>query len=1041
MSFGGSDTTISTEEPKLLSFRIQTSSYGLSIPVVWGTARLPSNLLDYDDFTAIAHTTTTSSGGGGKGGGGGVTSTHTSYTYTAAVVLGLCHGPIVGINTVWADKDKRSLSEVGSLFVGSTVQNPWNYMVSVHPDKALGYRGIAYIANSAIDLGSGGSLKQYSFEVQGRSIYGSGVVDCKPKTVLTDLLSDPHLGVSFPAASIGSLTDYENYCLASKFFVSPAVAEQAPAHQLITQLMLATNSDVVWSEGLLKIVPYGDAAVSSVYGSWTPNLTPAYALTDDDFCPPKGEDPVRIIRKSPADAFNQVLVEYYSRTNEYNITTAEAKDQANIELFGLRAKAADSLHMICVDEMAGNIADLILRRHLYIRNEYEFELSWKYCRLEPMDIVTITDTAQNIIQQMVRVTEVTEDEYGNLLIRAEEMPGVTATAAGNSSQSPSGNSIDFNISPGNAHSPVFFEPPLSLTGVPEVWIAISGGADFGGCEVWMSTDDEHYARVGVHSGNTKHGVTTALLPSGADPDTTNTLKVDLSTSNGALTGGTLLDRDLFNTLSYVGGELVSYQNANLTGANAYDLTSLRRGVYGTNISSHAAGSTFVRCDEAVFRMPYDAAYKGKTIYMKLRAFNIYGGALQDLSTLTAYTYTVLGAPVGTVAGLALETPFAGTDCSIKWAPYAGASSYKVEVYSGGVLRRTISSLTAPRYTYTLQDAKADGGPYRTLEFRVYAVNEVGESSSPAVLPATNPQAAAPTGVSISAALTSISIFAEKPSDTDYSGTLIWMSQTMGFTPGPLNLVYDGSDNYSNILDLGENTTWYIRIAHYDVFSKDALNVSSEFNATTGAAGGAGVEIVAALPGTGNFEGRIVYLTTDDKLYRYTGSAWTAAVATSDLTGQIVNGQIATNAVTTDNLVAGSVTAAKISVNTLAAITADLGSITAGNMTLDASGYVRGGQTGYDAGAGFWLGYSGAAYKFSLGNSAGNKLLWNGSALTLVGAFNGGSININNKFTVDSSGNVTIKSATTGARVEIYSNVIKVFDSNNVLRVKMGDLSA
>lgn len=45
----------------------------------------------------------------------------------------------------------------------------------------------------------------------------------------------------------------------------------------------------------------------------------------------------------------------------------------------------------------------------------------------------------------------------------------------------------------------------------------------------------------------------------------------------------------------------------------------------------------------------------------------------------------------------------------------------------------------------------------------------------------------------------------------------------------------------------------------------------------------GYEIVGTLPSTNLFEGRMVFLTTDDKLYRYTGSAWTAAVSGADIT--------------------------------------------------------------------------------------------------------------------------------------------------------------
>ncbi|TAF12891.1 MAG: hypothetical protein EAZ74_06610, partial [Alphaproteobacteria bacterium] len=53
-----------------------------------------------------------------------------------------------------------------------------------------------------------------------------------------------------------------------------------------------------------------------------------------------------------------------------------------------------------------------------------------------------------------------------------------------------------------------------------------------------------------------------------------------------------------------------------------------------------------------------------------------------------------------------------------------------------------------------------------------------------------------------------------------------------------------------------------------------------------------VEIVATLPSSGNFQGRTVLLTTDNKLYRYTGTAWTAAVPSTDISGTLSAAQIA-----------------------------------------------------------------------------------------------------------------------------------------------------
>lgn len=75
----------------------------------------------------------------------------------------------------------------------------------------------------------------------------------------------------------------------------------------------------------------------------------------------------------------------------------------------------------------------------------------------------------------------------------------------------------------------------------------------------------------------------------------------------------------------------------------------------------------------------------------------------------------------------------------------------------------------------------------------------------------------------------------------------------------------------------------------------------------------------------------------------------------------------TSLISGDMIIANTVTAGKMSVTTLSSIVANLGTITAGNMTLDSSGYIRGGATDYLTGIGFYVGYSGGAYKLSIGN--------------------------------------------------------------------------
>lgn len=106
----------------------------------------------------------------------------------------------------------------------------------------------------------------------------------------------------------------------------------------------------------------------------------------------------------------------------------------------------------------------------------------------------------------------------------------------------------------------------------------------------------------------------------------------------------------------------------------------------------------------------------------------------------------------------------------------------------------------------------------------------------------------------------------------------------------------------------------------------------------------------------------VYTVTNDGTYATTGNAsW-------DEPGIVIDGNV---------LVNGSVTAAKVSVNNLAALSALLG-----NVTIDSSGSLKGGQTDYATGTGFFLGYSGSAYKFSIGSST-SYMRWTGTALDIL----------------------------------------------------------
>ena len=631
--------------PAIAGFKVQTSVYGLPIPIVYGQARVAGNLIQMYQFPPIEQRSQGHSSKLFK-----VDSQVTGYLYKGAVALALAEGPIAGIGKVWRDKDAADTwanyqTKFGwSLFLGTSTQAPWAWLTSNHPADAVPYQLTAYVANPSLELPND-VLSNYTWEVLGIAPYGAGVVDANPKDVVTDVLTNADHGVGFPAAQLGDLSAYSNYCIAAGLFLSPVLNGQSPLTDQLSELADATNSAFVWSDGQLKLVPYGDSALTGHAVTYTPNVTPLYDLTDDDFQAPAGTDPIVITRKKPSDCFNQVSVEYEDRAHDYNPNVQEAKDQASIDAYGLRPAPAVRFAAIKDAATARFIAQLRLQRELNVRNTYQFTLSMKYALLEPMDLVTLTDAGLGLDHVAVRLTTIEEDEDGNLTCTAEDFPAGIATASRYGAAGANGYAPATNTPPGSTVAPAIFEGPGPLaSSALEIWIAASGGTNWGGCDVWMSTDNVNFQRVASITRKATYGVLTAALasaPASPPNDTTHTLAVDVSSSAGALAGGSASDLAAMVTLSLVENEFLAYQGAALTSAYQYNLTTLARGLFGSAIpASHAIGAPFVRCDDALLRLPFPQGTNGQVVYFKFPAFNTFGQALEDVATVTSYAHTI-----------------------------------------------------------------------------------------------------------------------------------------------------------------------------------------------------------------------------------------------------------------------------------------------------------------------------------------------------------------------------------------------------------------
>jgi len=960
--FGGASKPVTSNTPVVSGLRVSTTVYGKPIPLVYGRGRVSGNLIWAGDFKTTAHTSSTSAGG--KGGHSG-SATSTSYSYSASMAIAFCEGFVTpsGLDwSMWLSKLNQNSSVFGfATFVGDNAQNPWGYLSTNYPAQALSYRGTAYAAIANYDLGNSAAFPNISAEVMGR-LAGAGTgtswpySDVNPSYVLYDILQSPESGIGLDTSLIGDLTAMQTYCQAQGLFVSPVYDTQTAARDMLTNLCTVANTAPFFSAGKLKLVPQADFPVTGNGVTYTPNMTPQYYLGDDDYIVTSpDEDPIKCTRKSVSDLYNDVQVNYLDRQNAYNSATAEAQDQRAIEAYGDRIAPVADLKEICDGGIARTVAQLMLQRYQFVRNTYEFRLGWRYALLEPMDIVALTDSGLGLNNAPVRIITIEEDELGTLTITAEELPIGSLNPSPHAQQGNSGYVISGSVDPGNTSTPVIFEPPVSLTGgTPEVWISAAGGPNWAKANVWVSTDNQSYKMVGQILAPARYGTLTAALPSGSSPDTTNTLAVDLTVSNGTLTSGTQQNATDLLTLCYCDGELLAYETATLTATSKYNLTYLVRGAYGTAIGSHASGAQFARLDEAPFQFAYDPSWVGRTIYIKLQSVNAFGqsGASQALSNLTPVTYNIVGAPSEPVTGFQLAQPWVGGAVKLVWAKVYQAIGYQLKIFHGSTLLRTVNLGAVTAYQYSWDDGLADGGPYRSLTFQLWAVTQNGISNTYSALTVSNPQLGALSGISLQAGISSIFFSCTTPTAADYAGIQIFASTSSSFTPGPGNIVYDGPQTSVGISQLNGGvpiaggTTYYIIAGAYDVFGKDGMSFSGPLAVTPitvagGLTPGSITDIMIASMSASKLAGQITTTQITDNAIS-TPKLQAGSVTGTNITGYTITGyniqgltitgdKVAANTITGTNIAANTITASNLYVNQLSAITANMGTLTAGRV--------------------------------------------------------------------------------------------------------------
>lgn len=622
----------------IADFQINTASYGEVVPEILGTTRVSGNIIDYEDFTAHEHKSTTRTGKGG-----GSKHTEITYTYTVAAAIGLCEGPIKGIGKVWRDKEVYQYPNEKielTLFKGDYGQTPWPYMLSKHPDKAMPYSGLAYMAG-VVDLGDRGSLPQYNFEIQGKLLETGDGVDVNPADYIVHVLQSVGADVV-----IDGIDNFRAYCKAADILIStPPNQKSAKAQQVINDIAEITNSLVFWSTDRLKIVPLADKPI----GDWTPANQIQYDLTADDFIAGSDGQLILYKRKDSSEAYNEATVEFINRANSYEKETVSFEVVADVQRNGLKPASKKTAHYLYTKARAQYYAEQLAMKRLYAKTQYTFRLDWAFCALEVGDLVTLTDKSCQLDHQIVVITSVNEAADGQLELTAEGKPAGTYAPAKYNVHENERPFVDYNQEAPSVNDVAIFQT-VGDVGGNQIFVGVNAPSGWGGCSVWVSDNDQTYQRIGnisqqARMGRTKYGFAQ------------NGNFCNVVINQGVLKSGTHIDAERGNTLCWVNGEALSYENVEVHPNNWFTLRGLVRGQYGTSAINHNADERFVRVDEALFRYPYRKEDIGKTIYLKFTSMNLFGSNEQGLDEVQSYQYTIVPYYIPEVSNLTLFTKY------------------------------------------------------------------------------------------------------------------------------------------------------------------------------------------------------------------------------------------------------------------------------------------------------------------------------------------------------------------------------------------------
>jgi hypothetical protein len=360
------------------------------------------------------------------------------YCFAQQFVAALAEGEATSVGQLWWDKE-RSGTLAKTLVLRTGPDALGQTLPTVLPAwDSSGYQHTALLCATSAITGTQAEVPAIAVELNGVQ-FGGGTQDVNPADIIIDLFTHARRGAALPSGRVGSSvggsgpTDYRTYCDAAGLRLSLYLDSQRPVLDIIRDILIATNSDAVWSGGVLQVFPLSDQSITSpIYGAvnYVPVVTADYNIGPDDFV--DEYFPVEVQRRKDVDCFNTWPVEYVDRAFGYVRLPQEDPDAADVDVRGRSRAPTTSLPVTFVDgTRAIQISRNLAQRSINVRNTYRFRLSWRYLLCQPGTILAVTEPGIGLVNAPMRVTEFEEDpDSDTVTITAEDYPAGVAAAQG-----------------------------------------------------------------------------------------------------------------------------------------------------------------------------------------------------------------------------------------------------------------------------------------------------------------------------------------------------------------------------------------------------------------------------------------------------------------------------------------------------------------------------------------------------------------------------------------------------------------------------------